>query len=57
MWDYVQRYKPYAENLTLTPERLRYMQQLNIDLDVQKTIMPFERVADMSLAQEALKLL
>lgn len=57
MWAYVQRYKPYAENLVLEPERLRYMQQLNVDLEVQKTVMPFERVADMSIAREALKLL
>ncbi len=57
MWSFVQTYKPYAENLALTPERLRYMQQLNVDLDVQKTVLPFERVADMSLAAEALKLL
>jgi ABC-type nitrate/sulfonate/bicarbonate transport system substrate-binding protein len=57
MWTFVQRYKPYAEDLALTPERLRYMQQLNVDTDVQKTVLPFERVGDMSLAAEALKLL
>ena len=57
MWSYVQTYKPYAENLVLTPERIAYMQQINIDTNVQKTLLPFERVADMSLAQDALKLL
>lgn len=56
-WDYVQAYKPFAVDLTLSPERLRYMQALNVSFHVQKEILPFERVADMSLAAEALKLL
>jgi hypothetical protein len=33
------------------------MQQLNVDLEVQRTIMPYEKVADMSLAREAIALL
>jgi hypothetical protein len=33
------------------------MQQLNVSFKVQKEILPFERVADMSLAADALKLL
>jgi ABC-type nitrate/sulfonate/bicarbonate transport system substrate-binding protein len=56
-WDYVQAYKPFAMDLTLSPERLRYMQALNVSFKVQKEILPFERVADMSLAKDALKLL
>ena len=47
MWTFVQKYKPYAENLVLTPERIRYMQQLNVDTEVQKAVLPFERVADV----------
>ena len=57
MWNFVQTYKPYAENLVLEPERLRFMQQLNVDLEVQKTVLPYERVADTSVARDALKLL
>lgn len=57
MWTFVQKYKPYAENLVLTPERIRYMQQLNVDTEVQKAVLPFERVADKSVAQDALKLI
>jgi ABC-type nitrate/sulfonate/bicarbonate transport system substrate-binding protein len=57
LWNYIQTYKPFAVDLTLSPERLRYMQQLNISFNVQKELLPFERVADMSLAAEALKLL
>jgi ABC-type nitrate/sulfonate/bicarbonate transport system substrate-binding protein len=56
-WNYIQSYKPFAVNLTLSPERLRYMQELNVSFNVQKEILPFERVADMSLAAEALTLL
>lgn len=33
------------------------MQELNVSFKVQKEILPFERVADMSLAADALKLL
>ena len=57
LWNYVQTYKPFAENLVLSPERVQYMQQLNVQFGVQKTILPYEKVADMSLAREAIKLL
>ena len=56
-WSYIQTYRPFAVDLVLTPERLRYMQALNVRFKVQKEILPFERVADMSLAADALKLL
>jgi ABC-type nitrate/sulfonate/bicarbonate transport system substrate-binding protein len=57
LWAYVQKYRPFAVDLVLTDERLRYMQQLNVDLAVQRTMLPFERVADISLATEAIQLL
>jgi len=57
LWRYLQKYKPYAANLTLTEERLNYMQGLNVELGVQKKVLPFSQVADMSVAQEALKML
>ncbi len=57
LWNYIQTYKPFAVDLALSPERLRYMQALNVSFKVQKQILPFERVADMSLAADALKLL
>jgi ABC-type nitrate/sulfonate/bicarbonate transport system substrate-binding protein len=56
-WNYVQTYKPFAEDLVLAPERLRYMQELSISFGAQKTVLPFNRVADMSLAADAVKLL
>jgi ABC-type nitrate/sulfonate/bicarbonate transport system substrate-binding protein len=57
LWNYIQVYKPFAVNLALEPERLRYMQMLNVGFKVQKEILPFERVADMSLAADAVKLM
>jgi len=56
-WNYIQHYKPYATGLVMSEERFRYMQQLNVDLGVQSAVMPLARVADMSLAQEAIALL
>jgi len=57
LWKYIQTYKPFAVNLALSPERLRYLQALNVRLKTQKQALPFERVADMSLAADALALL
>jgi len=56
-WQFYQEHKPFAVNLVLAPERVRYMQDLNVSLGVQKSVLPFERVCDMSLAQDAVKLL
>ena len=57
LWRFIQRTKPFAANLVLTPERLDYMQKLNVELGVQQKALPFEQVADMSLARDAVKLL
>lgn len=56
-WNYIQTYKPFAVDLSLNPERLRYMQELNVGFKIQKGVLPFDRVADMSLAVDALRLL
>lgn len=56
-WSFIQRYRPFASNLALTAERFAYMQRLNLAFGVQKEIMPMARVADMSLAIEAEKLI
>ena len=57
MWNYIQTYRPFAVNIAVSPERLRYMQELNVSFKVQQHVLPFERVADMSLAADAVKLL
>jgi ABC-type nitrate/sulfonate/bicarbonate transport system substrate-binding protein len=55
-WRFIQKYKPYSLDLVLGPERINFMQQLNLDIGIQKRILPYEQVADMSLAREALAL-
>jgi len=56
-WRFIQKYHPYAVDLVLQPERVQRMQQLNVELGVQKRVLPFESVADMSLAREAMALI
>jgi ABC-type nitrate/sulfonate/bicarbonate transport system substrate-binding protein len=55
-WDFLQRTKPLSQDLVLSPERVRYLQQINLDFQVQKEMLPYERVVDPTLAQDALKL-
>ena len=38
-------------------ERIQKLQKLNIEVGAQKTVLPYDKVADMSLARDALKLL
>jgi ABC-type nitrate/sulfonate/bicarbonate transport system substrate-binding protein len=57
LWNYIQANKPFAVNLGLSPERLQYMQELNVGFKVQRAVLPFAAVADMSLAADAVKLL
>jgi ABC-type nitrate/sulfonate/bicarbonate transport system substrate-binding protein len=56
-WRFNQKYKPYAVDLVLSKERIDYMQKLNVSFGIQKTMLPYDKVADMSLARDALKLL
>lgn len=56
-WHVIQTYKPFAVDLVLGEDRLTYMQKLNVELETQTRILPFDMVADMSLARDALSLL
>lgn len=56
-WRFIQKYKPYAMDLIIEPNRIEFMQQLNLDLGVQNKTLPYEQVTDMSLAREALALI
>ena len=56
-WEFIQKHKPYAVDLVLSEERVRYMQQINLELGLQKRLLPYDQVADMTLAQDALKLM
>ena len=56
-WRWVAAYKPFATNLVLSPERLAYIQRINVSFEQQTKVLPFRQVADMSLAADAIKLL
>jgi hypothetical protein len=46
-----------ASDLLLSEERVRYMEEINLALGLQKRMLPYEQVANMTLAQDALKLM
>lgn len=52
-WRYLQERKIYAPDLVLTEERVDYMQELNLSLGVQKKKIPYNKLFDTSLAEEA----
>ncbi|HEX3971350.1 MAG TPA: ABC transporter substrate-binding protein [Stellaceae bacterium] len=56
-WRFIQKYQPYAKDLVLSPQQIQFMQQLNVEMGVQKHIVPDERTIDMSLARDAVALL
>nr|MDA8125483.1 ABC transporter substrate-binding protein [Deltaproteobacteria bacterium] len=57
VWDFIQKVQPYALEVGLTPQRVAYLQELNVALGMQAKVLPFEQVADLSVAQGAKKLL
>ncbi|MEZ2127764.1 MULTISPECIES: ABC transporter substrate-binding protein [unclassified Sinorhizobium] len=56
-WTFFKDSQIYATDLVLSQERLRYMQDLNVSLGVQKRLLPYAEATDMSLAKEALSLI
>jgi ABC-type nitrate/sulfonate/bicarbonate transport system substrate-binding protein len=53
LWAWIQETKAFNTAIVLSPERINYMQQLNVALGAQKAVLPLDRVADMSIAREA----
>ena len=56
-WSFFQSHPAFATDLVLSEARVRYMQTLNVSLGVQKVLLPYAQVTDMSLARDALKAL
>ena len=56
-WRFFRETQVYASELTLSPERVKWMQDLNFSLEVQKRIIPYENVVDPSIARDAIALL
>jgi ABC-type nitrate/sulfonate/bicarbonate transport system substrate-binding protein len=57
IWNFAQQPGAYAVDLALTEERLKYMQDLNVAQGVQSKVLPFDQIADMTLATDAVKML
>jgi hypothetical protein len=51
-WTFARRAGAYATGLVRSEESLDYLQELNVETGVQEAVLPFERVAGMSLARE-----
>jgi ABC-type nitrate/sulfonate/bicarbonate transport system substrate-binding protein len=56
-WQFYRDIQPFAADLVLSEERVRFMQELNVATGAQKRILPYAQVVDASLAQDALRLL
>jgi NitT/TauT family transport system substrate-binding protein len=56
-WDYIQSTQPYAGSPETTKERLDYLQALHVSLGLQKSVLPIEAIADLSLARDAMRLI
>jgi ABC-type nitrate/sulfonate/bicarbonate transport system substrate-binding protein len=57
VWRFIQQTKPYATNVGVTAARVQYLQQLNVAAGLQKAVLPFDRVADLSPARGARRFL
>jgi NitT/TauT family transport system substrate-binding protein len=56
-WNFIQERQPFAVDLVLDEARINWVQELNVSLGLQKRIVPYDQVADMSIARDAIKLL
>ena len=55
--NFFQKHKPFASDLVLSEERIRFVEELNIASGAQSKNVPIDRLCDMSLARDAIKLL
>jgi ABC-type nitrate/sulfonate/bicarbonate transport system substrate-binding protein len=56
-WGFFQRVKPWSVNLVLDPAHIRYIQELNVRMGLQKAVLPYEAVVEPSIAKAAAALL
>ncbi len=57
VWNFIQKYQPYALDVGLSPERIAYLQELNVAVGLQSKVLPFQQVVDLSPARGAKKFL
>lgn len=56
-WKFFQEKKIYATDLILSEDRVKYMQELQVSLGIQRRVVPYEEATDSSIARDALKLI
>lgn len=57
VWNFIQRYQPYSLEPGLGPERVAYLQELNLALGIQSRVLEFDQVVDLAPARGAKRLL
>lgn len=57
MIKFTRQNRTYTRDLMLTQAQIDYMQNLNLEFQIQKVKLPFDKVVDLSMAKEATKLL
>ena len=55
LWQFMQDYKSF--NLIISDQSINYLQNLNLEMGIQKTKLPIDKIADMSMAREAMKMI
>lgn len=55
-WNWIQVNQPFANDLLLSDDRINFIQKLNVEFKSQTQVLPIASVADISLANDALKL-
>ena len=56
-WNWIQANQPFAKDLVLSEDRINFVQNVNVEFKNQSQVLPIASVADMSLANDALRLL
>jgi len=56
-WSFYQRFQPFAADLQLPEASIDYLQELNMAMGLQRRVLSFSDVADMSVSQDALELI
>ena len=56
-WSFYQRFHPFAGNLQLPESSVGYLQEINMAMGLQRRMLSFSDVADMSVSRDALELI
>lgn len=57
LWNFYQDHHFFSQDLQITPDRVDYLQRLNIKSGVQTKMLAFDDVTDLSVAKKAVSLL